>query len=77
MISAQIKSSDVPDQWTADVRTIIQREGRAVRGGPACTVEIKSLHENIWGKLMLPGSGFEFVNNAERDIVLRKLEGRK
>lgn len=71
-----IKAADVPDQWLADVRTIIQREGRAVRGGPDSTVEIKSLSDNSWGKLMLPGSGFSFADDTERNAVLRRLEGR-
>ncbi len=71
-----ITAADVPDQWIADVRTIILREGRAVRGGPNGTVEIKSLSDNSWGKLMLPGSGFSFSDDGEREKVLRRLEGR-
>ncbi len=68
-----ITAAEVPDKWIADVRTIIQREGRVVRGGPLRMIELKSLHDNSWGKLMLPGSGFEFVDAEQRDIVIRKL----
>lgn len=73
MSQPTITSAEVPDEWIADVRSILSREGNAVRGPAEPRIEIKSLRTNDWCKLMLPGSGFEFATVAERDAVLRRL----
>lgn len=68
-------SAQIPEEWIATVREILIREGRAIRAnGPQ--IEIKSLHDNSWRPLMLFGSGTTFTSTEERDLVVRRLEGR-
>jgi hypothetical protein len=68
-----IAFADVPDSWLADVRGILERDGQPVRAGASNDIEVKSLTSNRWGRLMLPGSGFEFVSAEDRDKILARL----
>lgn len=73
----QVEASAIPEEWPPMIREIVQREGRAIRGGAERnTIEIKSLTDNTWGELMLPGNGVEFTTAEERDIILAKINGR-
>lgn len=74
MSQPTITSAEVPDEWIADVRSILSRDGNATRGPATPIIEVKSLRTNEWCKLMLPGSGFHFASTDERDAVLRRLQ---
>lgn len=70
-----ITSSQVPDQWIADVH-----QARADYGHPALRphptlprIQVFSPNTGQWHDLMLPGSGFDFVSGAERDLVVGRL----
>lgn len=65
--------AEIPDEWIATVREIITREGVAVRGhATEPVIELKRNHRD-WARLMLHGSGFEFVTMGERDLVVERL----
>lgn len=69
----------IPPEWIAERREIVVRDGFALRAalGPVgFTIEVKSLVTNQWMRLALPGNATEFAVEAERDAVLRALEGR-
>lgn len=71
-----VAASDIPPEWIAMVQEIIQRNGQAIRAHASQPIiEVKSLRDNQWGPLMLHGSGFIFVSNADRDAVLRRITG--
>lgn len=61
-------------EWTEYMREIVQREGRAVRKGPANTIEAKSLKTNDWLSLPLPNSKPHFNTTAERDAALVRIQ---
>lgn len=63
--------SDIPEAWLANVRAMLQKEGRKVRAGfPAC-IEVSSPHGYM--PLNLPTNGVEFTGKRDRDLVLRRL----
>lgn len=68
----------LPVDWVALRREIIVREGLALRPGPMrATIEVKSLTTNEWCLLTLPGGAEEFQHLADRDQVLRRLQGEE
>lgn len=69
--------ADVSDSWIQERREIIVREGYALRPGLDLTIEVKSLTTNEWLPLTLPGDTIRFVSSAERDAVLRRLQGNE
>ncbi len=73
---APIALDQVTPQWIEERREIVVRDGFALRAGaPRRTIEIKSLRTNEWCVLTLPGGAFEFVELADRDAVLARLQG--
>ncbi len=71
----KIPASAIPPEWPAMIREIIQREGRQPVRGPLdrAVIQIKSMHDNTWCDLMLPGNGFEFTTVEERDLVIAQI----
>ena len=69
-------AADVPPEWIAVVREIIQREGRALRG-PAdrAIIESKCLRTNAWRPVLLFSSAAAFSTTADRDAVLKQITG--
>jgi hypothetical protein len=75
-----MKATDIPDEWCADVRKIIARDGYPVRAR-TCTngdhvIEAKSLTTNVWHPLGLPNSSGRFATAEDRDIIFAKLTGK-
>lgn len=64
-------ADEAPEQWIAQVREIIRRDGHKVRAGfPAC-IEV---HGSLgWQPLNLWTNGVEFTGKRDRDAVLRRL----
>ncbi len=63
--------ADFTDEWIANVRTIIQRDGHKLRTGfPAC-IEVKGPTQ--WQPLNLPTNGIEFDGKRSRDEIFRRL----
>lgn len=63
-------------EWIAERREIVEREGYALRAGPArLTIEVKSLITNEWCVLRLPGDLEDFAEALTRDAVLLELQG--
>ncbi len=72
----KIPATAIPEEWPGIVREIVQREGRVIRGPKdRATIEIKSLYDNTWAAVMLPGNGREFTTVEDRDIILARIEG--
>lgn len=75
--SPKIPASSIPEEWPALVREVVRREGRAIRGPlERAVIEIKSLRDNSWGLIMLPGNGTEFISIEDRDGILSKIEAK-
>lgn len=69
-----VTAESIAQDWTAMVREIILREGQPVRMiSKTLTIEIKSLHDNIWRPLMLPEGGFVFVSDEERKLIYERI----
>ena len=69
-----ITAASLPEGWPETVREVVRREGRAVRGlGASATIEIKSLTDNSWSALLLPGGGITFQTFEDRNEVLRRV----
>ena len=72
-------------EWIAVRRGVIVRDGYATRAGEVgvdlagapFTIELKSLTTNEWSRLMLPGETTVFATAADRDAVLKRLQGEK
>lgn len=63
--------SDISEQWIAQMRGIIERDGHKLRAGfPAC-IEVRG--PNGWQPLLLCTNGIEFTGRRARDEVLRRL----
>lgn len=74
MIPQVPTAAELPEDWPLIVRKIVRDEGRAVRGPfDRAVIEVKSLTDNRWRPLMLPGGGTRFTNCAERDLILTKI----
>lgn len=73
-----IPASAVSDQWIADCREALnQREGVPIRAhATEPMIETWAINLKRFLPQMLPGSGTTFVSMEDRDIVLRKLEGK-
>lgn len=71
-----LAASEVPPEWCAVVREIVQREGRAMRG-PAdrAVIESRCLRTNVWRPLLLFSSATHFTTIADRDAVLKQITG--
>jgi hypothetical protein len=70
--------TQIPDEWITDRRTIVERDGfalRAARAQRGYAIEIKSLVTNQWMHLALPGNATEFAEESVRDAVLKRLTG--
>ncbi len=78
-----ITVEQITPEWIALRREVIVRDGYAVRAGEVgvdlsgepFTIELKSLTTNQWGAIVLPGGAIAFTTAADRDAVLRKLQG--
>ena len=70
-----ITAADVSASWISTRREVIVRDGFALRGGPGCTIEIKSLTTNEWHWLTLPGGAIAFTTEGDRGAVLARLMG--
>ena len=72
-------------EWIDVRREVIVRDGYATRAGEVgvdlagapYTIELKSLTTNEWGRLMLSGETTVFATAADRDAVLKQLQGEK
>ena len=72
----------ITPEWIAERREVIVREGFALRAPPiAARIEIKTQRPepasppNTWVALTLPGGALDFLSLADRDQVLRQLNG--
>jgi len=81
-----VSATDFPEDWVAIRREVIVRDGFALRAGlhgvdlagEPFTIEIKSLTDNRWQWLALPGNGVRFATRELRDDILKQLtEGAK
>lgn len=72
-----IPASALPEGWIEACREAMRHhEGVPVRANPTmAAVDAYSISRRAWCPIMLPGGGFTFTSNEERDGVLRKLEG--
>ncbi len=72
-----IPASALPEGWIAACREAMRHhEGVPVRANPKmAAIDAYSISLKSWGPIMLPGGGFTFASNDERNAVLRKLEG--
>lgn len=69
-----IRHAELPDGWIDDRRTVIRREGFAIRPHAALPrIEIKSLRTNEWLAVGLPGNAPGFASAQDRDLVLAAL----
>lgn len=68
-----IAIDQITPEWIAERREIILREGRAVRAGAGNRIEVKSLTDNRWYCLTLPGGALAFTLELERDAVVHAL----
>lgn len=69
-----VSAADIPEEWPAMVREIVQREGHAVRASAIePIIEVKSLTTNRWHPMGLPGGGTTFVDYAERNLILNRI----
>ena len=83
---AQITAGEVPAEWIDIVRTVVRRDGQALRPGPGNSIEIKSitpremlalydpLRLNAWCAIRLPKGGASFVTPQDRDAVLQRIQ---
>lgn len=71
-----MKAMDIREEWCADVRKIIQRDGYAVRSNGDFVIEVKSLTSNNWHPLGLPNGSGKLASREDRDIVLQKIVGK-
>ena len=69
-----IAFAELTAEWLEERREVIARDGYALREGPAFTVEIKSLTNNRWLTLPLPGKAVGFVNVEELRLALAALQ---
>jgi hypothetical protein len=61
-------------EWIALRREIIQRDGHAIRPGPAHTIQVKGRESwDVWATLTLPNDVLHFATAEDRDAVLAKL----
>lgn len=76
-MSRPITADEVPDQWIADIREAMRLDGFPVLANPSFPrITVKSTRNNVIGPLMLPGSGVDFTDFDQRNIVLHKLTGK-
>lgn len=84
---APVTLAQLPEDWIAERREVVVREGYALRAGAGATIEIKSLtltvqlavddplKRNQWLRLALPDNAPAFATDADRDAVLTALQG--
>lgn len=73
-----ISATDLPDEWYAAVRQAMsQHEGVPIKADPLrpCIV-VWSINREVWQPLQLPGDGILFNSFDDRNVVLRRLEGK-
>jgi len=69
-----ITIAELPEDWIEERRETIHREGNAIRLSPdSLNIEVKSLRENRWLLLGLPGAAPCFLNRSECGLVFREL----
>lgn len=68
-----ITAAEIPPEWIETVRDI-QSAGRYEFRGTGLGIEARSPLQNRWHTVMLFGSGYEFVSEADRDSVLQRLQ---
>ncbi len=73
-MTAEILIADLPENWVEDRRTVAQRDGHALRAGPACTIEVQSIATGDWHPLQLPNNAKRFALEIERNAVLHALQ---
>lgn len=74
-LSSQLSAnlSDIPADWPATVREIVQRDGQPVRAGAGNSIEVKSLTTNQWHALQLPNGAKSFATPEARDAILSQI----
>ncbi len=72
-----IPASSLPEGWIDACREAMRHgEGVPVRANPNCAaIDAYSINRKAWLPILLPGSGTTFETVADRNAVLRKLEG--
>ena len=68
-----IAYAELPAEWIEDRRTVVVRDGYALREGPSFSIEIKSLTSNRWLTQPLPGKAVGFVSAEELRRALAAL----
>ncbi len=69
----QAQLSDIPADWPATVREIVQRDGQPVRAGAGNSIQVKSLTTNQWLCLQLPNGAKHFATAEARDAILGQI----
>lgn len=73
-MNAEITIADLPAGWVEERRTIAQRDGHALRAGPARTIEVQSIRTSAWHPLQLPNNAKRFALELERNAILAALQ---
>lgn len=77
MNATVVTAADLSPDWISDRREIAQRDGHALRAGHGNTIEVQSINTGEWLTLQLPDNARDFATAADRDAVLRQLQGYK
>lgn len=73
---AGVTAAEVSPQWIDMIQEMIERTGmRQARALGDLQIELKSLSDNRWRPLMIETSRMAFATKADRDEVLRKING--
>lgn len=75
MTPPPITNAEVPEEWVQACREAMnQREGVPIRAHPTLPrIQAYQINSRQWGDVMLCGSGFDFVDAKERDLVVGRL----
>ena len=77
MTTSTITAADLPPDWISARREIATRDGHALRAGRGNTIEVQSINTGEWLTLQLPDNARNFATAADRDAVLRHIQGYK
>lgn len=73
-----IAPTHLNDDWYASTKEAIRNwDGVPIRANPTQpAIDVWSINFSQWLPLMLPGGGVTFENFDQRNVVLRRLQGR-
>ncbi len=72
---SKLTVADLPLGWLPALQEIVVRHGTKLRPSPVRpSIEAWSVGRACWCEIMLPGGGYLFENDAERDLAMRALD---